>query len=97
MTIDDIVELFKFHYLTDVPYGKSMSDYYCGITNDLKRREEEHNAKILFAVKMANANEAKEVEAKLHDMGFDTGKQLGNGGDDSVFVYIYRKNNNTVQ
>lgn len=58
MTVDDIVDLFIIHYSTDVPCGNSMSDYYCGITNDLKRREKEHNAKILFAVKMANANEA---------------------------------------
>lgn len=96
MTVKNALRLFKIHYLTDVPCGKSMSDYYCGITNDLKRREKEHNAKILFAAKMSNTNEAKEVETKLHDMGFDTGKQLGNGSDDSVFVYIYRKDNNSV-
>lgn len=36
---------------------------------------------------------AKKLEAKMKDEGFDTGKQLGNGQEDSKFVYVYKKIN----
>lgn len=34
---------------------------------------------------------AKKLEAKMHDEGFDTGKQIGNGQEDSIYVYVYKK------
>lgn len=27
----------------------------------------------------------------MHAEGFDTGKQLGNGQEDSIYVYVYKK------
>lgn len=35
----------------------------------------------------------KKVEKLLHEKGYCTGKQLGNGNEDSVYVYMYRKIN----
>lgn len=68
------------------------SDLYCGITNDLERRRKEHNvAQYIHTVKMDSFELAQEVEAIMHDAGFDTGKQLGNGQEDTVYVYLYRK------
>lgn len=68
------------------------SDLYCGITNDLERRCKEHNvAHCIHTVKMDSFELAKQVEAIMHDAGFDTGKQLGNGQEDTVHVYLYCK------
>lgn len=69
----------------------SYGGYYCGITNDVDRRANEHNATILGVIEYTSADFAKELEAKMHDEGFDTGKQLGNGQDDSIYVYVYKK------
>lgn len=40
---------------------------------------------------------AKKVEEELHKKGFDTGGQLGNGKDDTKYVYIYVKSENTIE
>lgn len=69
----------------------SFNGYYCGITNDIERRAKEHNTNVFGAIECANADVAKNLEAMMHDEGFDTGKQLGNGQDDSKFVYVYKK------
>ena len=68
-------------------------NYYCGITNDIARRESEHNAKFLGYIKVENVHIARSIEiAMKHHYGYDTGRRAGNGGtSDSVFVYIYRK------
>lgn len=66
--------------------------FYCGITNDLERRMSEHNATPLAWVESNSAKAAIELEDKLGDMGFDIGRNPGNGAtDDSVYVYIYKK------
>lgn len=68
------------------------SDLYCGITNELERRRKEHNVmQYIQTVKMDSFELAQEVEAIMHDAGFDTGKQLGNGQENTVYVYLYRK------
>lgn len=68
------------------------SRFYCGITNDLKRRTGEHNATPLAWVKSNTAKAAIDLEDKLGEMGFDIGRNPGNGAtDDSVYVYIYKK------
>lgn len=72
-------------------YPLSYNGYYCGITNDLNRRANEHNAKILGHVDCGSFETAKKLESMMHDEGFDTGKQLGNGQEDSKYVYVYKK------
>jgi len=72
-------------------------DYYCGITNDTQRRETEHNAKFFYVRKCSSFEEAKRVEELLHNMGFDTGDQLGNGVDTTRYVYIYLKSKETKE
>ena len=70
---------------------KTFGNYYCGITNDIDRREGEHNATYLGYVKAQSFDAAKRLEAQMHAEGFDTGKQLGNGQEDSIYVYVYKK------
>ena len=70
---------------------RSYSGYYCGITNDLVRRDVEHNAKRLGAINCHSFEVAKQLEELMHNEGFDTGKQLGNGKENSVYVYVYKK------
>ena len=41
----------------------------------------------------ANPDKVKEI----YDAGFDIGDRWGNGSDDSVFVYMYRKITNVTQ
>lgn len=36
-------------------------------------------------------------EEGFHNAGFDTGKQLSNGTENSIYVYMYRKNQNTKE
>jgi len=68
------------------------SRFYCGITNDLERRMGEHNATPLAWVKSNNAQAAIALEDKLGELGFDIGRNSGNGADeDSIYVYIYKK------
>lgn len=73
-------------------------DYYCGITNDLDRRESEHNAEFLGYVECDSKDTAIEVETILGDNGYDIGKKAGNGAkDNSIFVYIYKKTPTTIE
>lgn len=36
-------------------------------------------------------------EIHMHEEGFYTGEQLGNAGDDSVYVYVYKMGPDTVE
>lgn len=76
---------------------QSFGCYYCGITNDIERRVREHNAECLGYIKAETAQDAKDLEVLMHEEGFDTGDQLGNGSSDSVYVYVYRKTSNTFE
>ncbi|MCM1139135.1 MAG: hypothetical protein NC453_11255 [Muribaculum sp.] len=68
------------------------SRFYCGITNNLERRMDEHNTTPLAWVKSSIVKAAIDLEDKLGEMGFDIGRNSGNGAtDDSVYVYIYKK------
>jgi len=40
---------------------------------------------------------AKQLEARMHDEGFDTGNQLGHGQEGSIYVYVYKKSVNTKE
>lgn len=97
MSIEKAVQKFNQVYLNKHKPGDSKYNFYCGITNDIKRREGEHNTSFLYYVSSNNANAAKELEAALHDEGYDTGDQVGNGSDDSIYVYMYRKHSFTKE
>lgn len=91
MTLRQAVEEFNKVFDSKKDFIEEKDDFYCGITNDIERRAQEHNAEILYYVKAKSLEEAKELEQALHDEGYDTGVQLGNGQDDSVYVYMYEK------
>lgn len=98
MTTDDAVFYLKSCCANNkglIP--RSFSDYYCGVTNDIQRREGEHNASFLGYVTAKTVNGALQLEARMHAEGFDTGKQLGNASNDSKFVYVYKKGLNTIE
>lgn len=66
--------------------------YYCGITNDISRREAEHHAEFIKHLRLPNRVFADEVERFMGRSGFDVGRRPANGGNKrSVYVYIYRK------
>lgn len=98
MTIEETIKWFNSIF--DVNKGKndSKKDFYCGITNNIKRREEEHNVlKFLGITKCDSFDTAKVVEARMKAEGYDTGDQIGNGTEDSVFVYLYKKEKNVTK
>ena len=76
---------------------KTFGRFYCGITNNVDRREGEHSADYLGHVKCKSFEVAKQLEVRMHEEGFDTGKQLGNGQEDSVYVYVYKKDKDTKE
>lgn len=98
MTTDDAVAYLKSCCKNSIGLiPKSFGSYYCGITNNVDRREGEHKANYLGYVKAKNADAAKRLEARMNEEGFDTGDQLGNGREDSVYVYVYKKNKDTEE
>lgn len=98
VTLEGAVAVFKRVYDENCHEGDTMKDFYCGITNNLKRRNSEHNVEdVLCSATGGSFADAKELEAKLHEKGFNTGAQLGNGCEDSKIVYMYRKGPNTIQ
>lgn len=81
-----------------VSVDTSKKTFYCGITNDIQRRENEHNAEFLQYVKCENKDEATELERLLGEEGFDIGRNYGNGAsDDSIYTYIYMKTDRTKE
>lgn len=91
LTLDDELQAFIHAYRCNFSSGETKMDYYCGITDDLTRREKEHNATFVKKISTDSFKSAKDLEQALHEAGFDTGKQVGNGNEDSVFVYMYKK------
>lgn len=91
MTKQEVVAEFQEAYSRNACLFEDESDFYCGITNDLKLRAQQHNATFLLTFTANSFEAAKKLEQALHDAGFDTGKQLGNGQEDSVHVYMYKK------
>lgn len=100
MATDDAVAYLKSCCKNSIGLiPKSFGSYYCGITNNVDRREGEHKANYLGYVKAKDVDAAKRLEARMHEEGFDTGGQLGigNGREDSVYVYVYKKSKDTEE
>lgn len=98
MTIEDaVVTLKNCCKSADGKMPKNFGGFYCGITNNVKRRECEHEADYLGWVKAKTFELAKQLECRMHEEGFDTGEQLGNGQPDSLYVYVYKKDKDTVE
>ena len=82
--------------------GDETKDFYCGITNDIVKRKEDHENKdhngkkidFVLALQCANMKTAADTEFIMHKLyGFSMGKTetYANGAaPDSDFVYIYR-------
>jgi len=99
MTTNEIVNIFIAKYSEVKGFLDFPSLYYCGITNDLvKRLKYEHKVTGQYwFYECENVEQAREVEKKLGEAGFDIGNRWGNGTDDSIFVYMYRKIANVTQ
>lgn len=98
---DDVVKLIVVSYEMNFKYGDTKYDYYCGITNNLDGRMDDHcrddfsivDNKV-FAWNCQSAEIAAEVEKRLGIIGFDIGKTetFGNGGvETSTKVYMLKK------
>lgn len=92
MTISETVAWFNSIYELNKMQGESKSAFYCGITNDTDARRKQHNVgRFLGVTKCDTFDTAKKLESLMHNEGYDTGKQLGNGKEDSVYCYLYKK------
>ena len=91
MSIEEAVERFNEVYKKNRKPLDTKSNFYCGITNDIEERETAHNATFLITMKANSFETAQDMEQALHDEGYDTGKTIGAGQQDSVNVFMYRK------
>ena len=98
MTINETINWFISQYNNAKGFLDIPSFYYCGITDNLERRAGEHNVSKYTATATCDSFEtACKIEEGLHNAGFDAGKQLGNGTEDSIYVYMYRKSQYTKE
>lgn len=97
-TIEDAVTALKSFCQKSSPSGiTDYKGYYCGVTNNIDRREIEHKVKFLGYVYAKSVKGALDLEARMHQEGFNTGDQLGNAGADSKYVYVYKMTKDTVE
>lgn len=86
MTKTEAVNAFKAF----VKQGEKLSDYYCGITNNISAREDWHKTKFLYYLIADSVESANDLEQALDEAGFYCGNKSGNAHEeDSKFVYIY--------
>lgn len=98
MTLKEAVSEFNKVYTEKRHNEDTKKNFYCGITNDLDRRNSEHEVgAVLYSVTADTFETAKQLELMLHNEGYDTGTQAGHGVENSKIVYMYRKGPNTVQ
>lgn len=100
--------VYKIHdsirnYVNTVLYdiGDNKNAFYCGITNDIDIRMQQHRdndfnivGNKVGAWLCRNAECATEVERRMGEFGYDIGRgnKAGNGAnDDSCYVYILKK------
>ncbi len=91
------------NYVNTVLYdiGDNKNAFYCGITNDIDIRMQQHRdndfnivGNQVGAWLCRNAECATEVERRMGEFGYDIGRgnKAGNGAnDDSCYVYILKK------
>ena len=85
--LDDFLKAFA-----DSNLSIYKSDYYCGITDNLDRRAKEHNVDgYCLTMNLITFEAARVIEQKLSTLGFDCGNQIGNGNENSVYVYMCYK------
>lgn len=97
----EIVELIEQNMLIDFKSGDLKKSFYCGITNDVDIRMEQHRTsnfsiadERVCAYVCANVEVAKQVEKLLGEAGYDIGGQnaAGNGAEEtSCIVYFLKK------
>lgn len=98
---NEIVELIEQNMLIDFKSGDLKKSFYCGITNDVDIRMEQHRTsnfsiadERVCAYVCANVEVAKHVERLLGEAGYDIGGQnaAGNGAaETSCIVYFLKK------
>lgn len=98
---NEIVELIEQNMLIDFKSGNLKKSFYCGITNDVDIRMEQHRTsnfsivdERVCAYVCANVEVAKQVERLLGEAGYDIGGQnaAGNGAaESSCIVYFLKK------
>lgn len=98
---NEIVELIKQNMLIDFKSGDLKKSFYCGITNDVDIRMEQHRTsnfsiadERVCAYVCANLEVAKQVERLLGEAGYDIEGQnaTGNGAaESSCIVYFLKK------
>lgn len=94
MTISETVTWFNSIFELNKMQNESKDAFYCGITNNPDARRKQHNVgRFLGVTKCDTFETAKKLEEMMHDEGYDTGRQLGNGNEDSVYCYLYKKIN----
>lgn len=96
-----IVELIEQNMLIDFKFGDLKKSFYCGITNDVDIRMEQHRTsnfsivdERVCAYVCANVEVAKQVERLLGEAGYEIGGQnaAGNGAaETSCIVYFLKK------
>lgn len=98
VNIETVLLLFDLIAKDNSGTGFVRNEFYCGITNNIEKREGQHNARFLGCVCCDSKDTAIEVETFLGENGYDIGSKAGNGAKkNSVNVYIYRKTRNTIQ
>lgn len=96
--IKTVLLLFDLIAKDNSGIGFKRNEFYCGITNNLEKREKQHNAKFLCSVLCDSKDTAIEVEAFLGKNDYDIGAKAGNGAkENSVYVYIYKITPATIQ
>ena len=98
---NEIVELIEQNMLIDFESGDLKKSFYCGITNDVDIRMEQHRTsnfsiadERVCAYVCANVEVAKQVERLLGEAGYAIGGQnaAGNGAaETSCIVYFLKK------
>ena len=72
------------------------SDWYCGITHDVRKRLRQHEIKnkikikLSTSVKCSSIESAVDLEKKMHDKNCDGDGGLGNPADDAEYVYVFK-------
>lgn len=101
LSISEIVKLIELNILMSFKPGDLRNSFYCGITNDVDVRMEQHRTsdfsiaeEHVCAYVCANVEVAKQVEGLLGEAGYDIGgqKAAGNGAaETSCIVYFLKK------